>query len=245
MYVAGRNLSLVLSACDFAMSASVTVGTRHRPSAIRATFSLLFIWVYVPIRGMNSILTLPAVERLALSLDGLARCVAARIVARVMSAAMIVLVCARVRRAERDIRGLLARFQAGRLRVSAVPRVGRGGGGRTGPRVLPSRFGWLLPLVPGEAACFAGQIRAVLAEPQMEALIAVSPQARRVLRPVCRMLGIERQVLEPRPVESVAASVARLVEGPGAQLVVEPAAELGRWDGYSSKGRARPDVRLE
>jgi len=193
---------------------------------------------------MNSILTLPAVERLALSLDGFARCVAARSVARVMSAAMIVLVCARVRRAERDIRGLLARFQAGRLRVSAVPRVGRGGGGRNGPRVLRSRFGWLLALAPGEAACFAGQIRAVLAEPDMEALIAVSPQARRVLGPVCRMLGIEREMIAvPRPVASDGARGAE-VAWPGRMPTVDD--RRGPWEHCGSGlGSVRPEVRLE
>ena len=193
---------------------------------------------------MNSGSALPAVERLALSLDGLARCVAARIVARVMSAAMIVLVCARVRRAERDIRGLLARFQAGRLRVSAVPRVGRGGGGRNGPRVLPSRFGWLLALAPGEAACFAGQIRAVLAEPDMEALIALSPQARRVLGPVCRMLGIEREMIAvPRPVASDGARGAE-VAWPGRMPTVDD--RRGPWEHCrSGLGSVRPEVRLE
>ena len=194
---------------------------------------------------MNSGSALPAVERLALSLDGLARCVAARIVARVMSAAMIVLVCARVRRAERDIRGLLARFQAGRLRVSAVPRVGRGGGGRNGPRVLPSRFGWLLALAPGEAACFAGQIRAVLAEPDMEALIALSPQARRVLGPVCRMLGIEREVL--RPLAAVVPEVADLVSPVGVSRVGGSVGERGALvgEGMGVLWPVRGEVRLE
>lgn len=130
-------------------------------------------------------------DRLALTLDGLGRSVAARVGAGVLTAAMIVLVWVRLRRVERQMLGLLARFRAGRLRVVAVPRVG-GGGGRGGRvAVLPRRFGWLLGLVPGEAASFAGQMRSVLAEPEMVALMATAPQARRVLRPVCRMLGIE------------------------------------------------------
>ena len=63
------------------------------------------------------------------------------------------------------------------------------------PVGLPLRFGWLLQLVPYEAANFASQLRAVLAEPEMVALLAASPQAERALRPLCRMLRIEAAVL--------------------------------------------------
>jgi len=58
------------------------------------------------------------------------------------------------------------------------------------PGGLPRGFGWLLPLVPQEAAGFASQLRVVLAEAEMVALLQASPQARRELRPLCRMLGI-------------------------------------------------------
>ena len=140
-------------------------------------------------------------ERLSLSLDGLARAVAGRIVSRVMSAVMILLVWRRVKRVEREILGLLARLAAGRLRVVAMPRSGGGGGGARSADVrLPRGFAWLLPLVPCDAACFAGQIRTVLAEPEMVELLRVSPQARRVLRPLCRMLGIEGAVIGDVPV---------------------------------------------
>ena len=142
--------------------------------------------------------SLTVAERLALSLDGLARSVAGRVVTRLMSAAMILLVWRRVKRVEQRICWMLERFRAGTLRVSVGGRSG-GGGRRAAPvgRRLPLGFGWLLPLVPSEAACFAGQIREVLAEPEMVALIAAAPQARRVLRPLCRMLGIEAEVLRP------------------------------------------------
>lgn len=138
-------------------------------------------------------------ERLSLALDGLARSVAGRIVTGMMSAVMIVLVWQRVRRAERLIVGMLARFQAGTLRVSGSSRPAGGAVGRRGGARLPQGFGWLLPLVPCEAACFAGQIRTMLAEPDMAALIAAAPQARRVLRPLCRMLGIEGERLREAP----------------------------------------------
>jgi hypothetical protein len=102
-----------------------------------------------------------------------------------------------VRRVEWQVLGLLARFRAGRLWVLTAPRMGGGGRRGGGSSGLPRGFGWLLPLVPQEAACFAGQMRGVLAEPEMVALLAAAPQARRVLRPLCRMLGIEASVLAP------------------------------------------------
>ena len=157
--------------------------------------------------------SLSVADRMALTLDGLGRAVAGRVLEAVMTAAMIVLVWQRVRRVERQMRGMLARFRTGRLRVVASPRVGGRGGcaGARGGR-LPLRFGWLLPLVPGEAACFAGQLQAVLAEPEMVALMAAAPQARRVMRPVLRMLGIAVVVLPggvARPAEAGCASAPR------------------------------------
>jgi hypothetical protein len=73
---------------------------------------------------------------------------------------------------------------------------------------LPRRFGWLCPLVPGEAACFAGQMRVLLAEPEMQTLLAACPQAVRVLRPLCVMLGIERMDHVPGFAAAVAAKAA-------------------------------------
>ena len=103
-----------------------------------------------------------------------------------------------------------------------------------------------MEVVPYEAAGYAEQVRALLAEPEMVALIQSAPQARRVLAPLCRMLGIEREVLAPRQVVGDAvdvvpprAGVARVVPagwfacGAGA-----PVAGGGSFD-------VRPDVWLE
>jgi len=153
-------------------------------------------------------------DRFATSLEGLGRAVAARVVAGVMGAAMILLIWQRVRGVDRRIRGLLARLQAGRLVVREVPRPLRGvRAARVARPGLPRGFGWLLQLVPGEAACFAGQIRGLLAEPEMAGLIAASPQARRVLGPLCRMLGIAESEWAPGVVAAkvVVAPVRRVV----------------------------------
>jgi len=62
---------------------------------------------------------------------------------------------------------------------------------------MPRRFGWLLSMVPYEAANFSSQLRVALADPEMQDLLRASAQARRVLAPLCRMLAIEAEVLVP------------------------------------------------
>jgi len=159
---------------------------------------LRWVVVCVPVMFMSVLASFSTDGRLVAILSGLARAVAARIAGGMMQAAMILLVWQRVRRVEERILGLLRRFRAGALR-GVVAAQGRAAGhasghasGRCGrmPGGLPRGFGWLLPLVPQEAAGFASQLRVVLAEAEMVALLQASPQARRELRPLCRMLGI-------------------------------------------------------
>jgi hypothetical protein len=161
---------------------------------------------------MNTFQPFTVAERIAMTLDGLYRAVAARsrlsVLAgrgtEVLAGWLINLICTRVRRTQRRILRLLARFQVGRPMV-ASPRGQSGGGGGGGnlkvPRraegKVPRRLAWLLPLVPCEAANYACQLRLWLAEPEMVALLAASAQARRVLKPLLRMLGIEAELLTP------------------------------------------------
>jgi hypothetical protein len=155
---------------------------------------------------MFMIISLPLTiaDRIAVTLDGLCKAVAARSYRGALATATILVIWTRVRRIEGRIQRLLALFLAGRLRVRPRAQVGarpgtRVGGGWPGgvSTGLPRRFGWLMALVPYKAACFAGPLRTELAEPEMVALLGASPQARRVLRPLCRMLGIEPEMLTP------------------------------------------------
>ncbi len=177
---------------------------------------------------MTFVEPLSVADRFALALEGLRRLVASRIAGGMMAAAMIVLVWQRLQRIEGRIGRMLARFRAGRLvvRGEVAGRVAgvRTGGGSAG---LPRGFAWLVQLIPHQAANFAGQIGAVLAEPEMVALLAAAPQARRVLAPLCRMLGIAPEVLRPEAVEAVAA------------LTVSDAGRVGE-DGVASQPLASP-----
>ncbi len=145
-------------------------------------------------------------DRLALIIDGLCRSVAARIAGRRLAGPLIILIWTRLRRIGRDFAGLAARIRAGRtVRRSATGRRPARPRGPRGPRRLPQGFAWLLPLVPEAAAGYGSQLRHLLAEPEMAALIAAAPQARRILRPLCRMLGVR---LPPGPAPKDAAPAA-------------------------------------
>jgi hypothetical protein len=144
-----------------------------------------------------------ATDRFALITSALCRAVAACLGRGLMDAAMIVLVWTRVRRAEGLFLALMERLRLGRyrggwarvgghpvgvVRVPAGVKRGR----------LPLRFGWLMEMMPYEAAGYAGQLRTLLAEPEMAALLQDVPQGLRILGPVCRMLGVELAGAAPR-----------------------------------------------
>lgn len=125
-----------------------------------------------------------------------------------IEAGLAMRVVRRIHRVRRALLALEALFAAGRVvrRTERSLRSGAeltAGGAEVRPCLpdasarLPRRFGWLCPLVPGEAACHGGQLRVLLAEPGMQDLLAACPQAVRLLAPVCRMLGIERAAYTP------------------------------------------------
>jgi hypothetical protein len=150
-----------------------------------------------------------------------------------ISAVLAMVVVRRIHRVRGALLALEARFLAGRVRRRVVRAVVVGS--EPAVRVvrrrvsvaerLPRGFACLFPLVPGDAACFAGQLRVVLAEPGMVALLAGCPQAVRVLAPLCRMLGIEREVYVPAGV--LAAKAAAVAERRAARVKVPRKARVG------------------
>jgi len=110
----------------------------------------------------------------------------------VLSGMQMVLLWTRLRRVSHRLAALAARAAAGRAltrRYVAPLAPIRQAPAAPFPR-LPHKFAWLVRLVP-EAASSGSQLRHLLAEPEMAALVAASPQARRLLRPLCRMLAVE------------------------------------------------------
>ena len=96
------------------------------------------------------------------------------------------------------IERLVVRFQAGRLlRREPEARVGGRNAAKTGARIWPGRFAWLVRAASYQAAGYGCQLRHILEQPDMVELLKASPQAARILRPVCRMLAIETSLLRP------------------------------------------------
>ncbi|MCC6719456.1 MAG: hypothetical protein IT555_16360 [Acetobacteraceae bacterium] len=67
---------------------------------------------------------------------------------------------------------------------------------------LPTRRAWLVVPLRHHGAAYACQLEVLLADPEFPAFIAAAPQAGRILRPLCRMLGLTPPAplrLPPRP----------------------------------------------
>ena len=128
-------------------------------------------------------------ERLTLIIDLLCRATAARIAGGMLAGPVILLIWSYLRRLGARFVRLAARIEAGRDRPRRHAAAHRPAPPPRRPHPLPRGRGWLLRLVP-QAAAGASQLQHLLTEPEMAALIAASPHTGRLLRPLCRMLGV-------------------------------------------------------
>ena len=99
----------------------------------------------------------------------------------------------RVQRLQWRVRRLLLMWQAGTLPPPRPSRPSSGTPREARPRppsVLPRTFGWLDRLLP-EGKC-AVVLDYVLRHRDFAAFLAAAPQAGRLLRPLCHLLGVHR-----------------------------------------------------
>ena len=141
---------------------------------------------------------------------------------------LLAAVWGRIGRIRTRLERLIALWRAGMLKK---PRASGAGGPRTVvrvPSIIPSASAWLLVAVRDAALARAG-LETLLSEAECVEFLAACPQARRILRPLLRMLGVglkptaagrkPRAVWQaPRP-EPVMAAPAGLVLGPVGRLV--------------------------
>ena len=97
---------------------------------------------------------------------------------------------------------MFVRFRAGKLRLGtprkSAPRTVRASAGR-GP-ALPRRFGWIVGPGGYRAMGYRSQLVHLLTtEPEMVAMLDTYPQARHVLRPLLRALGVDEIPWVPTP----------------------------------------------
>ncbi len=140
--------------------------------------------------------------------------------------AFLGLVWVRVARMGARLERLIGLWRAGRL---PEPRKSRAGAVRSAVRakpVFPTSPAWLLAHVR-EAGAFGSQLEHLLSGEEAKAFLAAVPRAARILRPLCRMLGVGvvvRPTRRARPVWLVRVAVplvekAGLVLGPGGRLI--------------------------
>ena len=140
--------------------------------------------------------------------------------------AFLVLVWGRVARMGARLERLIGLWRAGKLPQPRKSRVGEVRSSNRAKSVFPTAPAWLLEHVR-EAAAFGSQLEHLLSGEEAKAFLAAVPQAGRILRPLCRMLGVgvvARKSRRARPVWLVREPVpvverAGLLVGPGGRLI--------------------------
>ncbi len=131
-------------------------------------------------------------QRLTLIVQALRAAIAAHAARDRATVAVAWLVWPYLNRLAGRFTALVARVQAGKgvvaratSRVRAAPETPR-----LRPPGLPQGFAWLARLAPSILP-LRSQLCHLLGNPELAALLATAPGAGRILRPLCRMLGIE------------------------------------------------------
>jgi hypothetical protein len=134
---------------------------------------------------------------LATILTGLRAALAARAATDRALTALFVLVWSRLARLQTRLERLIAHWRAGTLPTPRPSRAGQPRKRSSKPN-LPTAPAWLVARVGYTAAVFGSQLQHALSDPELAAFLAAAPQANRLLRPLCRMLGIEPPIPLPR-----------------------------------------------
>jgi hypothetical protein len=111
--------------------------------------------------------------------------------------ALLVLLWGRLARMAARFERLFARWRAGTLPKPRHSRAGQPTTWQPHPH-LPAAPAWLVAMVR-ETAPMASQLQHLLAHPDIADFLAAAPQASRILRPLCHMLGLPQPpALPPR-----------------------------------------------
>ena len=131
-------------------------------------------------------------RRFAAIMAGLGALIARRFLKMPHLTGFTLLLWGRINRAVRRLHQALTQTPADRR--ARPTRCDRAGGGRVRPVDLPRGRGWIVRELGWEAAAFLGQLEALLREVETRTALAAAPGAGRVLRPICRMLGVPLSV---------------------------------------------------
>ena len=135
-------------------------------------------------------------RRFAMIMAGLAALVARRFLRMPHLSGFTVQFCSYLNRAVRRFYRALtttAKRRAPLVRADGV-KSGRVKSALVRPVSWPSRRGWIVRELGWEAASYLGYLEALLAEVATRAALAAAPGTGRILRPICRMLGVTAAV---------------------------------------------------
>ena len=139
----------------------------------------------------------PPAERLIVTLETLCRAVADHGKRRGIAGPLVMLIWLRLKRTVARLTRLAAR--QGKPARPRKPRKPSARAPRPKPPLrLPEGRLWLIRLIQ-ETAFGASQLRHLLAQPETAVWIAETPQVGRILRPLCRMLGVDPPPSIARP----------------------------------------------
>ncbi len=141
---------------------------------------------------------------------------------------LLVAVWGRIGRIRTRLERLIALWRAGMLPKPRPPRPASTRPNERPESVLPTAPAWLVVAVR-EAGAFRAQLEHFLSQAECVEFLAAVPQARRILRPLCRMLGIGVAVgrvrktaagwAVPSAAPAPVVALAGLVMGPGGRLI--------------------------
>jgi len=112
-----------------------------------------------------------------------------------VSQALLILLFNHLGRALHRFASLAQRVAAGTaaIRKRPPPATPRPAAAKPPKLTFPRRWCWLFKIAPGhQMAAGRGHLRILLADPDMAAFLEVAPQAARLFRPLCRILGIAK-----------------------------------------------------
>ena len=135
-------------------------------------------------------------ERFVRIIDGLCDTIAARGPGGVLTLPLLLLLWRRLRRMATRATRAAARVAAGTPQPAPRPPPASPRPSRPQQLRLPRGFAWVVATVPGTAA-YGIYLEALMADP-LWAPIAAVPSVRRMLKPLCQMLGVPARPMRPQ-----------------------------------------------
>lgn len=129
----------------------------------------------------------------------------------------------RIGRMGQRLERLIARWRAGTLPAPRASRAGEACASRALPALrFPTSKGWVRARLGYDISGYASQLQHQLNDAECQAFLAACPAARRILRPLLRMISPDpppQMIRVVRPVAAVVAAMVGIVAAPVSQIL--------------------------